>query len=154
MNGIFILCAGVISSCTSSQAAQPLPSASMVRGVPWHSHHIHHCGLRTDIEHKGYLDLQHFNGFVQERCNSSALAMELRLHCTNPLIYPCIFVNFTITELYIGNSECLICANLTIVLSSQWDFLYCWDDIFILNQPTECCSFSWSMPAISPCRAS
>ena len=24
---------------------------------------------------------------VQERCNSSALAMELRLSCTNPLIY-------------------------------------------------------------------
>ena len=26
------------------------------------------------------------NGLVQERCNSSALAMELRLSCTNPLI--------------------------------------------------------------------
>ena len=29
----------------------------------------------------------HINGFVQERCNSSALAMELRLSCTNPSIY-------------------------------------------------------------------
>ena len=27
-----------------------------------------------------------FDGFVQERCNSSALAMELRLSCTNPSI--------------------------------------------------------------------
>ena len=26
----------------------------------------------------------HLDGLVQERCNSSALAMELRLSCTNP----------------------------------------------------------------------
>ena len=29
----------------------------------------------------------HINGLVQERRNSSALAMELRLSCTNPAIY-------------------------------------------------------------------
>ena len=29
----------------------------------------------------------HFHGLEQERCNSSALAMELHLPCTNPLIY-------------------------------------------------------------------
>ena len=29
-----------------------------------------------------------FNGLVQERRNSSALAMELCLRCTNPSIYP------------------------------------------------------------------
>ena len=29
----------------------------------------------------------HFDGLVQERRNSSALAMELRLSCTDPLIY-------------------------------------------------------------------
>ena len=28
----------------------------------------------------------HFDGLVQERCNSSALAMELRFFCTNPSI--------------------------------------------------------------------
>ena len=28
----------------------------------------------------------HFDGLVQERCSSSALAMELHLSCTNPLI--------------------------------------------------------------------
>ena len=28
----------------------------------------------------------HFDGLVQERRNSSALALELRLSCTNPLI--------------------------------------------------------------------
>ena len=30
---------------------------------------------------------QHFDGLVWERCNSSALAMELHLSCTNPSIY-------------------------------------------------------------------
>ena len=30
--------------------------------------------------------LENFNGLVQERCNSSALAMELQLSCTNPSI--------------------------------------------------------------------
>ena len=37
-----------------------------------------------------YIDfhlLDHIDGLVQERCNSSALAMELRLSCTNPSIY-------------------------------------------------------------------
>ena len=29
----------------------------------------------------------HINGFVQERCNSSALAMELHFSCTNPSMY-------------------------------------------------------------------
>ena len=38
------------------------------------------CMARSDIE--SYID-----GLVQERCNSSALAMELRLSCTNPSIY-------------------------------------------------------------------
>ena len=68
-------------------AGQPLPSASMVRGVPWHSHHIHHSGQGSGIAHKGYLDLQHFDGLVQERCNSSVLAMELGVSCTNPSIW-------------------------------------------------------------------
>ena len=31
--------------------------------------------------------LLHFDGLVQERRNSSALAMELRLSCINPMIY-------------------------------------------------------------------
>ena len=33
------------------------------------------------------------DGLVQERCNSSALAMELRLSCTNPTIYDFLFTN-------------------------------------------------------------
>ena len=37
------------------------------------------------------LEIFHIDGLVQERRNSSALAMELRLSCTNPSIYqfPC-----------------------------------------------------------------
>ena len=38
----------------------------------------HHAdSAQTKLSH-------HINGLVQERCNSSALAMELRLSCTNP----------------------------------------------------------------------
>ena len=33
---------------------------------------------------------QHINGLVQERHNSSVLAMELHLSCSNPSIYGCI----------------------------------------------------------------
>ena len=33
-----------------------------------------------------WLQTEHFDGLMQERCNSSALAMELRLSCTNPSI--------------------------------------------------------------------
>ena len=33
----------------------------------------------------------HINGLVQEICNSSALAMELCLSCTNPLICWCLY---------------------------------------------------------------
>ena len=31
---------------------------------------------------------------VQERCNSSVLAMELRLSCINPSIYTCIYISY------------------------------------------------------------
>ena len=33
------------------------------------------------------MQLLYFDGLAQERRNSSALAMELRLSCTNPSIY-------------------------------------------------------------------
>ena len=34
-----------------------------------------------------YITCLQINGLVQERCHSSALAMELRLSCTNPSRY-------------------------------------------------------------------
>ena len=55
----------------------------------------HGAFLRTEIvelESKivdilSSLPYAHIEGLVQERRNSSALAMELRLSCTNPSIY-------------------------------------------------------------------
>ena len=49
---------------------------------------------RTDGRMGGTTNGGHFDGLVQERRNSSALAMELRLSCTNPLIFkfPLIFL--------------------------------------------------------------
>ena len=43
-----------------------------------------HIGV---VSHQWYILENNINGLVQERRNSSALAMELRLSCTNPLIY-------------------------------------------------------------------
>ena len=48
-------------------------------GVPWGQ------PLRVDLT--DLTDLDHYDGLVQERHNSSALAMELRLSCTYPSIY-------------------------------------------------------------------
>ena len=42
----------------------------------------------SGLPFKGYID-----GLVQERCNSIALAMELRLSCTNPSIWGFKFMN-------------------------------------------------------------
>ena len=38
------------------------------------------------VKVKFWVDRLYIDGLVQERCNSSALAMELRLSCINPLI--------------------------------------------------------------------
>ena len=48
--------------------------------------------IEQQSEFVGILDCyngikQHADGLVQERCNSSALAMELHLSCTKPLKY-------------------------------------------------------------------
>ena len=58
----------------------------------WHQDICNHHGYRspqyskgmekTEPHHDAYMD-----GLVQERCNSSVLAMELHLSCINPSIY-------------------------------------------------------------------
>ena len=53
--------------------------------------HIHYPYMKSwlfDLTNMGIMCSQHpyIDGFVQERRNSSALAMELRLSCTNPSI--------------------------------------------------------------------
>ena len=52
------------------------------------------CSVETAISWDNDADIMaisfqgsYIYGLVQERCHSSALAMELRLSCTNPLIY-------------------------------------------------------------------
>ena len=47
----------------------------------WFCLHVY-CFLLLECNSMYYID-----GLVQERRNSSALAMEFRLSCTNPLIY-------------------------------------------------------------------
>ena len=37
------------------------------------------------VYYQGVPSLVQINGLVQEKCNSSALAMEFRFSCTNPL---------------------------------------------------------------------
>ena len=46
-----------------------------------------HCLENNMFLCKGMLLNYHFNGLLQERCNSIANALELHLSCTNPLIY-------------------------------------------------------------------
>ena len=41
------------------------------------------CNVKTDL----WVQRSCIHGLVRERCNSSALAMELRLSCTNPSTY-------------------------------------------------------------------
>ena len=41
----------------------------------------------------------HFDGLVQEKCNSSVLAIELHLSCTNPSICSGIFIQSRQLEL-------------------------------------------------------
>ena len=43
----------------------------------------------THFKLKFYID-----GLVQERCNSSVLALELRLSCTNPMIQSCLPITY------------------------------------------------------------
>ena len=40
-----------------------------------------------DFQILAFFNADYIYGLLQERCNSSALTMELRLSCTNPLIY-------------------------------------------------------------------
>ena len=64
------------------------------------------------------------NGLVQERGNSSALAMDLHLSCSNPSIY------------------CRLCLNIPSSLSES--LIYC---RWCLNIPSSLCDFSLISPA-------
>ena len=61
-------------------------------------HHVHHYLSYTKLHHYNTLIhsdmpgeafvMGHIEGLVQERCSSSALAMELRVSCPKPSIHP------------------------------------------------------------------
>ena len=61
----------------------------------------------------------YFDGLVQERRNSRALAMELRLSCTNPSIYS-VYVEIScfviVCQGIIGNSQGLFCCIVFLIL--------------------------------------
>ena len=64
--------------------------------------------------------LAYIDGLVQERGNSSALAMELRLSCTNPSTWPILLMirggALFLIQLFTNQSKCLIqVQNLTLV---------------------------------------
>ena len=50
---------------------------------------------------------EYIKGLVQERRNPIANALELRIYCTNSIIYicVCVCVNFGLTMLSIGSSK-------------------------------------------------
>ena len=50
------------------------------------SNHFSNPEWYGQIDHMNLTRTDYIDGLVQERCNSSALAMELCLSCTNPLI--------------------------------------------------------------------
>ena len=58
--------------------------AKLVQVMAWC--HLRHCVRKSIPNTKSILHFTNINGLVQERYNSSALAMELCLSCTNPSI--------------------------------------------------------------------
>ena len=75
-------------------------SSSATDTLPWH------CGQKSTV-HQGCViclsypfSYVYLDGLVQERRNSSALAMELRLSCPNPLICISAFQVFTYVRLW------------------------------------------------------
>ena len=55
-----------------------------------------------DLKGQDYID-----ELVQERCNSSALAMELHLSCIDPLTLECHHISFMVSQIIINFPVCL-----------------------------------------------
>ena len=65
--------------------------------IPTFRGHIPAMKKHTPINHSSTL---HIDGLVQKRRNSSALAMELRLFCTNPSIFFCLLTHWGLVSNY------------------------------------------------------
>ena len=73
------------------------------------------------------------NGLVQERCNSSALAIELRLSCTNPLTLCMFYLTFPATLR--GDLLWEVCSTVLFSVHNMkygnnlWFVLFCCDQV-------------------------
>ena len=70
----------------------PTNSAHYVHGLLRHSHMCTHCDTHVATPIWWPPLCAHIDGLMQERRNSSALAMELRLSFINPSIYIYIYI--------------------------------------------------------------
>ena len=57
------------------------------------------------MQRKLLLYLVHVDGLMQERRNSIANTLELRLSCTNPSLYTCIYILLGYTKQTLSESE-------------------------------------------------
>ena len=74
------------------------------------SQQLRHLLLNQQVGTVMLIEISHylFNGLVQERRNSSALAMELRFSCANPLIYGCMYhISGLVQDCDISNADAL-----------------------------------------------
>ena len=101
----------------------------------WNDHHLYWCGVsplqtyeciqdRTQGWGWGCYKIGYLYGLAQERLNSSALAMELRLSCTNPSICVKHILNSNLGKSHLSLTcasameLCLSCSN---PLNSVWN---------------------------------
>ena len=75
-----------------------------------------HCHYNTDNILLNALNRLHIHGLVQEKCNSSALAMELCLSFTDPSTYGLSFVS--------SKSGAHFTNDFSIVIQLRWKFLF------------------------------
>ena len=85
-----------------------------------------------------YLSNCHIDGLVQERCNSSALAMELRLSCINPQICNDLDWDYSLHGDYINcKITCLVSLSIFNRPSSNYSISI--SSKIILSVPEKCC---------------
>ena len=116
----------------------PAQMASDTENVSiWWRHHVSRatgkqCQLMRDLRYNGYK----IDGSVQERSNSSALAMEIRLSCTNPFKWSQIIIEF-IRETGINQRGLAICMvyALKCYLHASPDHQHPWYWVCRINWP-------------------
>ena len=109
----------------------------------------HHEEGLTLLKWKAYID-----GLVQERCNSSALAMELHLSCTNPSTTPSAFNSSALTCEHprngviwvdIGSGNGLLPDSTKALPEPMLTYHHSCSVAFIWEQLHKKCSWTWSV---------